>query len=108
MESVWEHPEVVSSYLNKKYDKGWVEGPDDPADSPAVRVSRFGVMPSKQPGSWHLTLDLSSPEGFSINGKIDLDMCPLSYGSVNDAAMAPGLLWLRGYKECLLDCSNAP
>jgi len=51
MESVWEHPEVVSSYVNKKYDRGRVEGPVDPADSPAVRVSGFGVMLSNQPGS---------------------------------------------------------
>ena len=39
-----------------------------------------------QPGSWHLLLDLLFPEGFSINGRTDTDICSLSYVSVDDVA----------------------
>lgn len=51
-----------------------------------VHISRFGVIPKpKQPGRWRLILDLSSPEGHSINDGIDPDISSVSYASVDDA-----------------------
>ena len=67
MESAWEHPDVVSRYLQKERDEGRVVGPFNPVDFPEVRISRFGIIPKKQPDSWCLILDLSSLGGFSIN-----------------------------------------
>ena len=85
MESTREHPDVVNSYLEKEREDGRIMGPLNLVDFPEVRISRFGVIPKKQPGSWHLILDLSSPEGSSINDGIGPDMSSLSYVSVDDA-----------------------
>ncbi len=50
-----------------------------------VHTSRFGVIP-KNAGGWRLILDLSSPEGASVNDGIAEDLCSLSYVSIEDAA----------------------
>ena len=47
---------------------------------PHVHISRFGVIPkSHQPGKWHLIVDVSSPEGQSVNDGIPSELCSLSY-----------------------------
>ena len=44
-----------------------------PADFPHIHVSRIGVIPKKhQAGKWRLIVDLSYPEGQSINDGIAL------------------------------------
>ena len=48
MQSAYEHPEVVSDYLQKECKEGRVVGPLNPVDFPEVRISRFGVIPKKQ------------------------------------------------------------
>ena len=54
-----------------------------PFDSPPVQnlyVSSFGVTPKKgQPSKWRLIVDLSSPQGHSINDGIDPDSWHLQY-----------------------------
>ena len=52
---------------------------------PQVHVSRFGVIPKGNSRKWRLILDLSSPEGQSVNDGINLEWCSLSYVSVDDA-----------------------
>jgi hypothetical protein len=50
-------------------------------------VSKFGVIPKKyQPGKWRLILDLSSPQGHSVNDGIDQAMSAIAYPSVDVAA----------------------
>ena len=52
-----------------------------------VHVSRFGVIPKgSQPGKWRLIVDLSDPDGRSVNDGISGEGCSLSYVSVDDAA----------------------
>lgn len=58
MQSAYEHPEVVSSYLQKECKEVQVVGPLHPE----VKISLFGVILKKQPGAWRVILDLSSPE----------------------------------------------
>ena len=55
---------------------------------PGIQVSRFGVIPKRKTGKWWLILDLSSPEGASVNDGIDPVVCSLSYVSVDDVARA--------------------
>ena len=51
-----------------------------------VHISRFGVIPkNRQPGKWHLIIDLSHPRGHSVNDGIPSPLCSLSYISVDDA-----------------------
>ena len=53
-----------------------------------VQISPLGVVPKKGPNRWRLILDLSSPEGHSVNDGIPSHLCSLSYISVDDAARA--------------------
>ena len=81
-----EHPDVIQDYLAKECSEGRIVGPF-PLDSfPQVQVSHFGVIPKSSSGKWRLILDLSSPEGLSVNDGINPDWCSLSYVTVEDAA----------------------
>ena len=52
-----------------------------------VHRSPLGLIPKKnKPGKWRLIVDLSSPEGSSINNGIDTDLSSLHYTSVDDLA----------------------
>ena len=44
------------------------------------------MIPNSEVGKWRLILDLSSPEGFSVNDGIKRELCSLSYMSVDDVA----------------------
>jgi hypothetical protein len=50
-----------------------------------MQINRFGLIPKKTPGTWRLIVDLSSPEGFSVNDGIEVPRCSLRYMSVEDA-----------------------
>ena len=59
-------------------------------------MSRFTVI-SKSSGEWRLIVDLSSPDGRSVNDGIEESLFSLSYVSVEDAAqrilaLGPGCL----------------
>ena len=60
-------------------------GPTEGASAENIQCSPFGVIPKRnKPNKWRLILDLSSPEGHSVNDGIDKDMASLSYVSVDD------------------------
>ena len=86
MRSTVEHPEAVYRYLEDECSKGRVLGPFPPSSVPQVHVSRLGVVPKKGIDKCRLILDLSSPEGRSVNDGIRPELCSLSYVSVDDAA----------------------
>ena len=88
MRSAANHPEVIREYIAKECSEGRILGPFDPNLLPEVQISRFGVIPKRNSSSWQLILDLSSPEGWSVNDGIDSDLCSLSYVSIEDAARA--------------------
>lgn len=83
--SVSERPEVVRAYLAEECALGRVIGPLRCDAFPMVRVSRLGLVPKKTPGSWRLIVDLSAPEGGSVNDGIEGRWCSLSYMTVADA-----------------------
>ena len=87
MLSATQKPEVAREYLIKECVEGRVLGPLDPLQFPRIQISRFGVIPKRSSGKWHLIVDLSSPEGHSVNDGIDADLCSLKYVTV-DAAVA--------------------
>ena len=78
--------DVIRDYLAKECAAGRVLGPFDPQSLPHVQISPFGVIEKKDPGKWRLILDLSSPEGFSVNEGITPNLCSLSYISIHDIA----------------------
>ena len=87
MMSASQYPQVVEEYLASELEAGRVVGPLDLQKYPQVQVSPLGVIPkSHQPNKWRLIVDLSSPEGKSVNDCIDKSLCSLSYVSVDDLA----------------------
>ncbi len=98
--SASEQPTVVASYLEEEQRQGrvvkvcWA----DQAKDLKVHCSFFGVIPKrKRENQWRLNLDLSSPDGCSVNDGIQKALASLSYVSVDDvvARGAKGLEWLR-------------
>ena len=65
---------------------------------PLLRISPFGVIPKRnRPGKWRLIVDLSSPEGHSVNDELDRALCSIQYSSIDDAVqiirrLGPGTL----------------
>jgi hypothetical protein len=57
-----------------------------PSSGVTAQVSSFGVIPKRhQPGKWQLILDLSSPQGRSVNDGISRDLCSFTYISVAES-----------------------
>ena len=81
------NPTVVE-YLGKEVRHGRVVAiTAEEVTGAGVHMSRFGVIPKgSQPGKWRLIVDLSDPEGSSINDGILSELCSLSYVSIDDAA----------------------
>ena len=81
MGSASKNGEVVQAYLDKEVALGRIVGPIHPSSVPCgTQVSPIGVIPkSNQQGKWRLIVDLSSPEGRSVNGGIEPELCSLHY-----------------------------
>ena len=86
MRSAVKNPTVVEEYLAMECELGRVVGPLDPKAFPHIQINRFGVIPKPhQPGKWRLIVDLSYPEGGSVNDGIPPELCSLRYPPVDDA-----------------------
>ena len=87
MLSASNNPDPVQKYVDNELAEQRIIGPFTSSATTAIHVSRSGVIPKRhQPGRWRLILDLSSPEGMSVNDGIDKDLSSLQYESVDDAA----------------------
>ena len=87
MRSALEHPGVVQGYLDLELVGGRLLGPFQPGQLQKVHISKFGVIPKgHQPGKWRLIVDLSHPEGASVNDGIDPALCSLRYVRVDQIA----------------------
>ena len=101
LQSAEENPQVVEQYLSTELERGVVLGPFQREEFPNVHVNRFGVIPkSYQPGKWRLIVDLSHPEGRSINDGISSSHCSLQYVRVDDVVeqllqLGPGALMAK-------------
>lgn len=104
--SAFEKPQVIREYLAKECAEGRIMGPFTSTELPQLHISRFGVVPKSTQGKWRLILDLSSPDGHSVNDGISEALCSLSYVSVDDAVE---MVLKKGQGACLakLDIRNA-
>ena len=106
MRSALENLEVVKSYLQAEKDANRLLGPF-PVGEIGAHISRFGVIPKKhKPGKWHLILDLSHPEDFSVNDGIQKDICSLTYLKLDEVAQVVLRLG-RGALMAKRDITNA-
>ena len=78
----------VAEFLALECAAGRILGPFDPGLVPTVHTNSLGAVPKSAPGKYRLIVDLSSPEGYSVNGGIEGALCSLSYVSVESAAQA--------------------
>ena len=70
------NPEVVTAYLQEEVTLGRVLGPLPVGSIPEVQVSPFGVtLKGHTPGKSRLIVDLSSPNGSSVNDGISSELC---------------------------------
>lgn len=85
MRSALDNPHVVQQYLEKECSLGHIVGPLPLHAIPSTHISPFGVIPkSNQPGKWRLIVNLSAPDGFSVNDGIDGSLTSLTYVKVDD------------------------
>ena len=107
MRSAVKNPIVVEEYLAMESELDRVVGPLDPKAFPHIQINRFGVIPKPhQPGKWQLIVDLSYPEGGSVNDGIPPELCSLRYPSVDDVVRV--ILTLRmGTKLAKFDIQSA-
>ena len=85
MRSADHHPQVVDDYLDSELTRKVVKGPFDRAIVPGVHINKIGVIEkSSQPGKWRLIVDLSHPEGRSVNDFVSAELCSLQYVRVDD------------------------
>ena len=100
MLSAEQNQAVVDQYIQKEVSLGRVIGPMLREQLPEAQVSRFGVIEKPhQPGKYRLIVDLSHPEGLSVNDGIEAELCSLQYTSV-DAAVTRVLA--KGQQEVML------
>ena len=89
LRSATEHPSVVDAYIQNELSQNRLAHIKDPSSLPWYQPSAFGVIPKRhKPGKWRLIVDLSAPEGFSVNDSIDKELCSISYVSVDNVAEA--------------------
>ena len=83
MLSAEQYPSVVDEYLSAKLAQGRIVEFSEEVKN--IHFSPFGVIPKKnKPGKWRLIVDLSAPEGSSVNDAISREWCSLSYVSLDD------------------------
>ena len=83
MVSCIDHPGVVDNYLKIECALGRLADPFTKAEVPEVSISPFGGIPKKGKDSRCLIIDLSTPQGHSINDRISQEWCSLSYVTID-------------------------
>ena len=86
MLSATEQSQVVAKYLGEELQASRiVEIRRQEQGLPRIQFSPFGVIPkTNRPGKWRLIIDLSSPDGHSVNDGISKELASLTYMSVDD------------------------
>ena len=104
--SAFENRDQVRGYISEERGEGRLVGPLDQSLLPQVHNSPIGLVPKSQPNQWRMIVDLSYPNGHSVNDGIDRELASLSYASVDDAVRLILLLG-RGTQLVKLDLEKA-
>ncbi|XP_057312156.1 uncharacterized protein LOC130653651 [Hydractinia symbiolongicarpus] len=78
------HASKVDEAILKELNRGHTVGPFDCPPLPSFHCSPLGAAPKKD-GSIRVILDLSSPQGFSVNDGISKDSYSVTYSSFDEA-----------------------
>ncbi len=98
MRSATDHPTIVTEYLTREKEAGCIGTlPTTEQARTPRQISPFGVIPkTSKPGKWRLIIDLSSPDGHSVNDGIDKALCSISYVKIDQVVRAMLRLPPRG------------
>ena len=78
-----QHSDIIREYLMKEVQNRRVWRVE--RDTAGIQCSPFGVIPKRgKPGRWRLIVNLSAPEGHSVNDGIDRELSSVAYTSVDD------------------------
>ena len=84
--SVTKNPQAVADFISSECALGRMNGPFPASQVSGTQISPLGIIPKPhQPGKWRLIVDLSFPEGHSVNNGISPALCSIKYSSVDDA-----------------------
>ena len=87
MVSALEQPDIVDKYLHEEQQANRIirVPPSEDTLALGVHCSPFGVIPKRnRPNKWRLIVDLSAPQGHSVNNGISKELATLSYVSVDE------------------------
>ena len=88
LKSAYDRPEIISAYIQREVNLKRMAPLLSLPTTASLQVSPFGAIPKKnKPDKWHLIVDLSSPEGYSVNDAIRWDLCSVLYTSVDKAVV---------------------
>ena len=81
------NPDIVSDYLTREVGLHRMWQCPKGTTPEGVHLSPLGIIPKKnKPGKWRMIVDLSSPQGASINDGISSEVASLQYTSVDHLA----------------------
>ena len=84
--SVTKNPQAVADFISSECALGRMNGPFPASQVSWTHISPLGIIPKpSQLGKWRLIVDLSFPEGHSVNDGISPALCSIKYSSVDDA-----------------------
>ena len=99
------NPQAVSAYIRSEATAGRMVGPL--INTEGVHCSPIGLVPKgRGTGAWRMIVDLSYPNGMSVNDGIAPSLCSLTYSSVDDAIQFITKLG-RGALLVKIDIKNA-
>ena len=85
---------VLDRIFEEELSHGRFMGPFDPCEH--WQINRVGIIPKGHtPGKWRLISDLSHPPGANVNDGIDLDLCSLSYVTMDEMVRTAAKLCRR-------------
>ena len=80
------HNDMVHDYLSKEVTLDRMF-PLYPPLSKQIHVSPLEIIPKKKPGKWRLIVELSSPQGYSVNEGISPELASVHYASVRQSGL---------------------
>ena len=83
--SASQHPEVVWEHIRSELQRGSLVEPLYPSLAAQVHTSPIGLVPRSQSDRRRMIVDLSAPNGASVNDGIGADVCSMMYASVDNA-----------------------
>ena len=85
LKSSFENTDIVAKKIQRELFENRLAGPFKEPPFEEFQINPIGVVPKKEPNSFRLITNLSSPEGRSVNDSIMPEFASVQYSSIEDA-----------------------